>query len=356
MDFLIRLRELKAYKTETTPCKVRLSSNESPFDLSEELKDKILEEIRKINFQKYPDPTARALKEVLADFIEEMDGVVVSPENLVLGNGSDELIHMLISVVGDLDKPVLYPVPTFPMYQVSSDILRRPKVEFFLNEDFDIYISDLDMALYENPQIAFFASPNNPTGNSLNPEAIRYTIDRGIFTVIDEAYIHFSDRKSFLKLALEMDNVVVLRTMSKIGLASIRLGYLVAKKEIAQLLDKARLPFNITYPTQAVAKVVLTEGIEEIKKQIEFVKFERERVLTTLKEIDKVKIYPSDANFYLIKVPDADFFHKNLIRMDVLVRNMSHLPKMENCLRVSVGKREDNNAFIQALKDVVSEL
>lgn len=356
MDFLIRLRELKAYKTETTPCKVRLSSNESPFDLSEELKDRILEEIRKINFQKYPDPTARALKEVLADFIEEMDGVAVSPENLVLGNGSDELIHMLISVVGDLDKPVLYPVPTFPMYQVSSDILGRPKIEFFLNEYFDINIPDLDLALYENPQIALFASPNNPTGNSLNLEAIRYAIDRGVFTVIDEAYIHFSDRKSFLKLALEMDNVVVLRTMSKIGLASIRLGYLVAKREIAQLLDKARLPFNITYQTQAVAKVVLIEGREEIKKQIEFVKSERERVLTTLKEIDKVRVYPSDANFYLIKVPDADFFHKSLIRRDVLVRNMSHLPKMENCLRVSVGKREDNDAFIQALKDVVSEL
>lgn len=353
MNFLSRLKDLKAYKTETTPCKVRLSSNESPFDLSEELKEKILQAVKSIPFQKYPDPTARELKEIIADFIREFDGVDISPDNLVLGNGSDELIHLLISVVGELDQPILYPVPTFPMYQVSADILGRPKVEFFLNSSFDINLSDLEMALYENPQLALFASPNNPTGNLLNPEAIKLTIDRGMFTVIDEAYIHFSDSKSFINYALEMDNVVVLRTMSKIGLASIRLGYLVAKKEVAQLLDKARMPFNITYPTQVIAKIVLTEGMQEIKSQIEFIKKERKRVMAELKQIEKLKVFPSDANFYLIKVKDADGVHKKLIEKGVLVRNMSHLPKMEGCLRVSVGKPEENDAFLLAVKEVL---
>lgn len=353
MNFLSRLQSLKAYKTETTPCKIRLSSNESPFDLSDKLKDRISQEIKRISFQKYPDPTSGELKEIISDFIKEMDGVQVSPENLVLGNGSDELIHLLISIIGEMDMPVLYPVPTFPMYQVSSDILGRPKVEFFLNEEFDINISDLDMALYENPQIALFASPNNPTGNSFNPEAINYTIDRGIFTVIDEAYIHFSKRESFIKLALERDNVVVLRTMSKIGLASIRLGYLIAKREVAQLIDKARLPFNITFPTQIIAKVVLTEGRDEIKQQIEFVKSERDRVLDKLSSFDGMKVYPSDANFYLIRVPEGDLVHRKLIDKGVLARNMSHLPKMENCLRVSIGKKEENDAFIQAMREVL---
>lgn len=353
MNFLSRLKDLKAYKTETTPCKVRLSSNESPFDLSEDLKEKISEKIKDINFQKYPDPTQRELKEIIADFIRETEKVDISAENLVLGNGSDELIHLLISVVGDIDQPIIYPVPTFPMYQVSADVIGRPKVEFYLNSSFDINISDLEMALYENPQLALFASPNNPTGNSFNPEAIKLTIDKSIFTVIDEAYIHFSNKKSFIEYALNSDNVVVLRTMSKIGLASIRLGYLIAKREVAQLLDKARMPFNITYPTQVVAKIVLTEGRKEIINQIEFVKSERERVLSQLKKIEKLKVYPSDANFYLIKVPDADKVHRMLIEKGVLVRNMSHLPKMENCLRVSIGKTEENNTFLKAVEEVM---
>lgn len=354
MNFLNRLKDLKAYKTETTPCRIRLSSNESPFDLSEQLKEKISDAVKSIPFQKYPDPTVRELKEIIADFVKHIDGVDISPDNLVLGNGSDELIHLIISVVGDTDKPILYPVPTFPMYQVSADIIGRPKVEFFLNSSFDIDISDLEMALYESPQVALFASPNNPTGNSFNPQAIELTINRGIFTVIDEAYIHFSDKKSFINYALERDNVVVLRTMSKIGLASIRLGYLIAKKEVAQLLDKARMPFNITYPTQVIAKIALTEGRQEIKSQIDFIKHERERVLSELKNIKNLKVYPSDANFYLIKVYDAEDVHKKLIEKGVLVRNMSHLPKMEGCLRVSIGKREENDEFIKAIGEILS--
>lgn len=355
MNFLSRLKELKAYKTETTPCKIRLSSNESPFDLSDNLKDKISTALKSIPFQKYPDPTVRELKEIISDFIRDVDKVDISPDNLVLGNGSDELIHLLISVVGDINQPIIYPIPTFPMYQVSADILGRQKIEFFLNNDFDINIPDLEMALYENPQMALFASPNNPTGNSFNSKAIELTIDRGIFTVIDEAYIHFSNRKSFIEYALKNDNVVVLRTMSKIGLASIRLGYLIAKKEIAQLLDKARMPFNISYPTQVIAKVVLTEGREEIKKQIDFIKQERERVLSELKLIKNLKVYPSDANFYLIKVDNANTIHRKLIEKDVLVRNISHLPNLKNCLRVSVGKREENDEFINAVKEILKD-
>lgn len=356
MNFLSRLKELKAYKTETTPCKVRLSSNESPFDLSEELKEKISQAVKSIPFQKYPDPTVKELKEIIADFIGEVDGIKISPDNLVLGNGSDELIHLIISVVGEIDQPVMYPVPTFPMYQVSADIIGRPKVEFFLNESFNIDPSDLEVVFYESPQIALFASPNNPTGNLLNPEAIKMTIERGIFTVVDEAYIHFSDSKSFIDYALERENVVVLRTMSKIGLASIRLGYLIANKEVAQLLDKARMPFNITYPTQTVAKVVLTEGRKEIRNQIDFVKRERERVMAKLKDIKDLKVFPSDANFYLVKVKDAKEIHTKLIEKGVLVRNMSHLPKMEGCLRVSIGKPEENDAFIKAIQEIYKGL
>ncbi|WP_457627943.1 histidinol-phosphate transaminase [Persephonella sp.] len=348
--FLDRLKTFKSYKTETTPCRVKLSSNENPYQLPQWLKEKIAQRVKEIPLNRYPDPTSARLKEVIADFYG------VKPENLVLGNGSDELIHLLITVVGNLDKPVMYPVPTFPMYQVSADILGRPKAEFPLDENFQLKKEFIDRALEKEPQLAFFASPNNPTGNSFDRQLILYTARNNVFTAVDEAYIDFSDREDFVKEAVGNENIVVLRTMSKIGLAGIRLGVLIADPETASLLDRARPPFNITYPTQVIGEVVLTEGREEIKKQVNALISERKRVMEEVKNIGGIRVYPSDANFFLIKVPDGEKVHRLLIEEGVLVRNMSHLPGMENCLRISIGKPEENDAFIEALKKVMGRL
>ncbi len=348
--FLDRIKNFKSYKTETTPCKIKLSSNENPFDLPEWLKEKIAQEVKKIPFQRYPDPISKKLKEVIADFYG------VKPENLVLGNGSDELIQLLAIIVGTTEQPVMYPIPTFPMYQVSADIVGRPKVEFPLDENFQLSKEEINKALEKKPILAFFASPNNPTGNTFDRELIKHVADKNVFTVVDEAYIDFSDKEDFVKEALERENLVVLRTMSKIGLAGIRLGVLIANERVAKEIDKARPPFNITYPTQVIGEIVLTEGGEEIKKQINIIKEERKRVIKEVSSIEGVKVYPSDANFFLIKVPDGNLVHKKLIEKGVLIRNMSHLPKMENCLRVSIGKPEENTAFIKALKEVMSEI
>ncbi|WP_456392316.1 histidinol-phosphate transaminase, partial [Persephonella sp.] len=318
--FLDRLKTFKSYKTETTPCRVKLSSNENPYQLPQWLKEKIAQRVKEIPLNRYPDPTSARLKEVIADFYG------VKPENLVLGNGSDELIHLLITVVGNLDKPVMYPVPTFPMYQVSADILGRPKAEFPLDENFQLKKEFIDRALEKEPQLAFFASPNNPTGNSFDRQLILYTARNNVFTAVDEAYIDFSDREDFVKEAVGNENIVVLRTMSKIGLAGIRLGVLIADPETASLLDRARPPFNITYPTQVIGEVVLTEGREEIKKQVNVLISERKRVMEEVKNIGGIRVYPSDANFFLIKVPDGEKVHRLLIEEGVLVRNMSHLP------------------------------
>ncbi|RUM49743.1 MAG: histidinol-phosphate transaminase [Hydrogenothermus sp.] len=343
-----RFKSFKEYKTETTPCKIKLSSNELPFSLSKQLRERIAKVISEIPFERYPDPTYKELKEVLAQFYG------VSPENITVGNGSDELIDILIKAVGNLKSPVMYPVPTFPMYQVSADIINRPKAEFLLDKDFKLDKQKLDEAILKKPHIAFFASPNNPTGNSFDKELIKYTASKNIFTVVDEAYINFSDKESFLKEALEPDNnIVVIRTLSKIGLAGIRLGVLIADEKTVSIIDKIRPPFNITYPTVEIAKIVLTEGKKEIEEKINIVKQERKRVLNKLKTISSVKVFPSDANFYLIKVEDANVVHKKLIEKGILTRNMSHLPNMANCLRVSVGKPEENDAFIEALKEVV---
>ncbi len=347
--FLNRLKKLKSYKTETTPCKVKLSSNELPFDLPEDLKEKILNEIKRIPFQRYPDPNLTELREILADIYG------VNENNLVFGNGSDELIQLLINTIGDLKNPIAYPIPTFPMYQVSADTIGRGKVEFRLNKNFDLEKEEIDKALKKNVELIFYASPNNPTGNSFNPDLIRYTADQNVFVVVDEAYIDFSDKESFLNEALNRDNLVVLRTMSKIGLASIRLGVLIAREDVAIEINKGRLPFNITYPTQVIAKVVLTEGLDTIRENINKIKIERDKLINELSKIDGIKVYPSDANFILIKTPNGDLIHKKLIEKGVLVRNMSHIPYMENCLRVSIGKPEENEIFIESLREVIKE-
>ncbi len=348
--FLDRLKNFKSYKTETTPCRVKLSSNENPYDFPVWLKEKIGKAVKDIPLNRYPDPQSHELKEAVADFYG------ISPENIVLGNGSDELIHLLITVVGQIDRPVMYPVPTFPMYQVSADVLGRPKSEFSLDKEFQLDKKELNKALESKPQLAFFASPNNPTGNSFDRNLILYTAEKGVFTAVDEAYVHFSDKKDFLDEAVNSDRIVVIRTMSKIGLAGIRLGVLVASKEVASLLDRARQPFNITYPTQIIGKIVLTEGREVIKNQIQKIVSERKRVMAQLKNVKGITVFPSDANFFLIKVPDGNKVHRMLIEEGVLVRNMSHLPMMENCLRVSVGKPEENDEFIKAIKNVMEKL
>ncbi len=347
--YLDRFKNFKSYKTETTPCKIKLSSNENPFELPDWLKEEIGKEVKKIPFQRYPDPTSQELKEVIADLYK------VKPENLVLGNGSDELIQLLTIIIGSLDRPVLYPVPTFPMYQVSADIVGRKRIEVPLNEDFQLDETFLEKVLEVKPDLVFFASPNNPTGNTFNREIILKVADSGIFTVVDEAYIDFSDKKSFLEEALQRENLVVLRTMSKIGLAGIRLGVLVGREDVAKEIDKTRPPFNITYPTQVIGKVVLTKGREEIKKQIKVIKEERKKLIEEIKKVKGVKVYPSDANFFLIKVENGNWLHSELIKKGILVRNMSHLPFMENCLRVSIGKPEENQAFLKALKEILDE-
>ncbi len=347
--YLDKLKNLKSYKTETTPCKIKLSSNENPFDLPDWLKEKIGDEVKKLHLQRYPDPTSSELKEIIADFYG------VESKNLVLGNGSDELIQLLTIVIGEHTQPITYPIPTFPMYQVSADVVGRKKIEFPLNEEFQLTKEKIDWALNQKPILAFFASPNNPTGNTFDRGLIKYVAQNKIFTAVDEAYIDFSDKKDFVEDALNSENLVVLRTMSKIGLAGIRLGVLIANKDIAKELDKGRPPFNITSPTQTIGKIVLTEGKEEIKKQVKIIKDERNKMLKELNKIKEIKVYPSDANFILVKVKNGDLIHEKLIKEGILVRNMSHLPMMENCLRISIGKPEENKIFIETFKRIIKE-
>ncbi len=343
-----RIKKLKAYKTETTPARIKLSSNEFPYDLPEGLKRKISEEIRKASFNRYPDPESKELKEVISDFFG------VKEDNIVLGNGSDELIYYLSVAVGDFKDPVLLFSPSFPMYEIACDVFGRKKVISFLDDEFDIDTEDAEKKVKgEKIKLVFYSYPNNPTGNLFSREKIEKIRKSGVFTVLDEAYYNYS-KETFLKDALEREDTVVLRTLSKIGLAGLRIGILIGKEEIVREINKVRLPFNITLPSQIIAKVILTEGREFIEKGVSKVIEERERVFKELKNMDGITPFPSRANFILFRTEfPAEEVHRRLIEKGVLIRNMSYLPKLENCLRVSIGRPEENDAFLEALNEVI---
>ncbi|MDQ7081711.1 MAG: histidinol-phosphate transaminase [Aquificota bacterium] len=343
-----RIRRLKPYKTETSRAKVRLSSNELPYPVPEHLRKRIAEEIARVPFERYPDPTASELKGVLGEFFG------VREENIVLGNGSDELIYYLSAVVGD-GGGIYTPVPTFPMYEISADVMGRKKVTVPLTADFDIDLES-SLGLADMYSLAYFAFPNNPTGNLFSRDRIRKIRERGVFVVLDEAYYHYSG-ETFLEDALRREDTAVLRTLSKIGMAGLRVGVLIAKEEVAREINKVRLPFNITYPSQVIAKVMLTEGREFIEESVEKVVTERERVFRELTTIEGVEPFPSRANFILFRTPyPADAVHSRMLSYGVLVRDVSYMPRLERCLRVSVGRPEENDAFLEALYRSVRDL
>ena len=346
-----RVKGLVPYKTETTEARIRLSSNEFPYDFPEEIKLKVFEEFRKVEFNRYPDPAHRELKEILSDYLG------VKEENISIGNGSDELIYYLSISVGELYHPVYIPVPTFPMYEISARVFGRPVIGVELNENFDINLEkSIELIEREKPSLAYFSYPNNPTGNLFSREKIEKIRDYKIFCVIDEAYYNYSG-ETFLEDALNRKDTVILRTLSKIGMAGLRVGILIGNEEIIKELEKVRLPFNVNSFSQVAVKVLLTEGREFLEEKINEIIKEREKVFNKMKSLRNVEVFPSKANFILFRTPyPAHKVYEELLKRDVLVRNVSYLPSLERCLRVSIGKPEHNNRFLEALEESLQEL
>ena len=349
--FSKRIAKLKPYRTETSKAKIKLSSNELPYDLPKWLKEKIKKAVSEIPFNRYPDPFATELREILAELWN------IKPENIILGNGSDEMIFYLTLVIGEPYEGIIYPIPTFPMYRVSAETVGRPVYEIPLTEDLDI---DLNLFLeYLNnykPSLAFISYPNNPTGNLFSKNKLEEIRKHVPLMVSDEAYYDFSG-ETYINEAIKGENIAVLRTLSKIGLASLRVGALIADEYLIREMFKVKLPFNVTYPSQVIAKIVLTEGLEFIREAVSKVVSERERVLRELKRFKDIKVFPSKSNFVLFKTPyEADLLHRKLLEKGVLIRNVSFLPRLKGCLRVNIGTPEENDIFIETLGDVINEI
>ncbi|MEE9304968.1 MAG: histidinol-phosphate transaminase [bacterium] len=339
------VQELEAYEAPVYPCRVKLDAAESPYPPPPALAERLAEVARSLPYHRYPAADAAELKKALAAWYR------TSPERLVVGNGSDELIQLLCTVFGGAGTKVLLPTPTFAMYAIIARSLEMEPVEVALRDDWSLDVEAMVEAMGDKAvRLVFLASPNNPTGNRFAEEAIGALIeaDRAI-VVIDEAYGEFA-ASSLAGHIEHHPHVVVLRSCSKMGLAGLRLGTLIAADPVVAALEKARLPYNVNSFTQAAVRLVL-EHREALEEQIEAVRAERGRLFGALEAQAGVTPYPSEANFVLFGVDEVDArgVHERLLEAGVLVRYFGGPGRLGRLLRVTVGRPEENEAFVVAL-------
>jgi histidinol-phosphate aminotransferase len=333
--------------------RLKLDANESPFALAAALRGALAAEfaaaLADVELHRYPDPTARELRALLAQDLG------VAPEQLLVSNGSDEAILMLQMAVAAPGAAVAIPVPTFVMYALGARVLGMRVVEVPLGEAFALDIGRfLEAVGTAQPRLVFLAWPNNPTGQLFAAEAVEAILracdgrECHALVVVDEAYVHYSGR-SFLPRLAEFPNLVILRTLSKIGLAGIRLGALIAGPAVIREVNKVRLPYNVNALSQAAARVVLAHG-DVVRQQAAAIVAERERVFAALAAMPGVTAFRSDANFILIRTGrPGDAVFADLLARGILVRNFSRAPYLADCLRVTIGMPEENEAFLAAL-------
>jgi histidinol-phosphate aminotransferase len=337
---------------------VKLDANESPFGLGDAMREELTAELAKaladVELHRYPDPEARELRRLLAQDLG------VTPEQILSSNGSDEGIQMLLMAVAGSGVAVAAPVPTFVMYEIGSRVMGLRFVGVPLDDRFDLDGEAFCRVLMvERPHLVFLAWPNNPTGclydSAVVEEILRTCSGRGCdaLVVVDEAYTHYSGETFLQKLSV-YPNLVILRTLSKIGLAGIRLGTLIASRAVVEEINKVRMPYNVNALTQAAARVVLRHP-DVVRRHAAAIIRERERVLARLREFSGITVFPSRANFFLIR-PDrpGDEVFRGLFERGILVRNFSGAPYLTNCLRVTVGTPEENDTFLSALNAVLS--
>jgi histidinol-phosphate aminotransferase len=350
MNELIRkeVLGLTAYAAETICCPVRLDANESPFTLPPALHEEFIGALRATPLNRYPEAGSSSLAARLAK------GFGVEKDMVMLGNGSDELIQILCTSVAS--SSVLTPLPTFAMYRIISLTNGHKPIETPLDDKLDL---DLDAMLEQiekySPALIFLSYPNNPTGNCFSGEKIETIIQKATgLVVVDEAYGNFSG-KSFLPLLKKYENLVILRSLSKIGFAALRIGFLIGRASVVRELNKVRLPYNVNALSQVGVGFYL-EHEPVFRKQAAEIERRREDLYLALQQIEGIRPYPSEANFIFFScLFDTDQVYGRLIQEGILIKNFKSAGNLRNCMRVTVGSREENDKFLGALKRIIAK-
>jgi histidinol-phosphate aminotransferase len=332
---------LRAYEAE-----IKLNQNENPFDFPQDLKEETIRRFRQRQWSRYPDFVPDALRLRLAEFVGwQKDGVLV-------GNGSNELLQATLMVLIKSRTTVAIPFPTFTVYRLISTVLGAKVVGIPMNPDLSYNVDDLVSKSKESGAgVLIINNPNNPTGSTIREKGLRRILDQFPgYVLLDEAYYEFCGHSGLAFLA-EYPKLIITRTFSKaMGMAGLRVGYLLAHPDLAAQISKAKLPYNINQFSLTAAEVAL-ENIGRFRSAIEAVLKERERLGKKLRELPGFKVYPSEANFFLVEAPiKPRVLFDNLYDQGILIRDVSYYPMLSKCLRISVGTREENNRLLSALR------
>ena len=339
------VRGLAAYHIDETSVRVKLDAMENPFVLPEGIRKEIGKAAQQALINRYPDPSAKKLKQAIARYWN------MDRSQMLLGNGSDELIQTIILAFGG---PVLAPTPSFAMYEITGRALSQKVVTVPLTNEFDLDAEAVIAAAKRSKaKVIFLACPNNPTGNRFSDRAVRKVLEQtNAVVVLDEAYYSFSG-KTHLPFLKKHPNMIILRTISKIGLAGLRVGVLTASKEIVGELNKIRLPYNINTLSQAAGLVALKHA-STLNKQISLLISERIKLYNALLRTPGVTPFPSETNFILLWVEkDATKVFLALKKRGILVKNLDRPGPLKNCLRVTIGTPAENEDFLKTLKQIL---
>jgi histidinol-phosphate aminotransferase len=344
-----KVKSLKAYQVDSFDCKIKLHANESPYPPEKDITTLIKECADNLEINRYPDPDCNNLKKVISEILE------VPSSHLIVGNGSDELIQFILQTFCEPGDTITFPDPTFAMYKIIAQGMGINSSGFPLDENWDFEANQfLEFLEERNSKVVFFSYPNNPTGNCFSAKAIKSIIEQfhGI-VVVDEAYYDFS-AKTFINEMPNNNNLIVLKSLSKIGMAGLRVGYGIAQPELIEQFNKVRLPYNSNSLSQLLSEKLLSD-FSSIQKQINNIKSERDRVIKSLSEIDGITPYPSDSNFILFRSKmDSEQLFKKLADNDILIRNLGAHPRLSNCLRVTIGTRMDNDKFLEQIRNLTN--
>jgi histidinol-phosphate aminotransferase len=344
------LRGLSAYRTPLDPPPIKLDANESPWPLPPEAQALLADRLARVELHRYPDLAAREVKRVLAARLG------AQPDELVLGVGSDEVIALLLSALGaprDDGSPatVLVPTPTFTMVALIAKVHGLVPVEVPRTAEWALDVPAMLAAIEaHDPSLIYLASPNNPTANALSEASIRAMLEAAPRSVVlvDEAYGAFAG-KSLGPWCEAYPNLAVLGTLSKIGLAGLRLGWGRLHPALAEELEKVRLPYNLNAYAQHAAATLLGELPHVLDDAIARIVDERARLARALERIEGLRVWPSDANFLLVEAEDAEDVQRHLLGAGVAVRRFGSDPRLAQQLRITVGTPDENDALLDAL-------
>ncbi len=346
-----QIRQLNAYQTVPFTGPVKLDAMECPYGIPDTLQTELQVQLASVAVNRYPDSSAALLKQQLRKTFQ-----IDAAYELTLGNGSDELLQMIQLALGGPGRTIMAPQPTFSMYEIIACYTRAQFVGIDLNENFQLDRDHwLNAVEKYQPSCVFFAQPNNPTGNLFDAELIEQTARRVAGLVVsDEAYFNYSAR-SMLSALRNHDNLAVIRTLSKSGLAGLRLGYLISHPQWATEFEKLRLPYNVGVYNQVCASFALQHW-EQMVQGMARVLAERRRLGTALKRLSGLEVYPSETNFIMVRVigRDAIRVFEDLKEKGILIRKLVGMhPLLESCLRISVGAPHENDTLLTALPEVL---